>query len=45
MMTIVEYRKVIMKPEMKQVALGALAIFIVLLLVLATLVVKKQGTL
>ena len=41
-MTIV---KEIMKPEMKQVVLVALAIMIVLLLVLDTLVAKEQGTL
>ena len=33
-----------MKPEMKQMVLVALAIIIVLLLVLATLVAKEQGT-
>ena len=36
--------KVIMKPEMKQVALVALAIIIVLLLALVTYVAKEQGT-
>ena len=35
---------VIMKPEMKQVVLVVLTINIVLLLVLATLAAKEQGT-
>ena len=36
--------KVIMKPEMKLVILDALVIIMVLLLVLATSVVREQGT-